>query len=828
MMEIVVAIAIIGILFTAVAGVFITLGKGVMISRTRTVATNLAQERIESLKDISYSRLRVTSISDYTAYNHDNTFYPPENGILVGDIAYQRNVLIQRVKEDGSGILTEVLPDEGDTGLKKITVTINWQEAGQSKNLLLSNLRGDPDRRPLDGTISGIIRDQDTSALLSQGRVSIVDNLNWNAITGADGAYAIKVPTGTYQVRASLDGYWSKTSASLNVGQGTTDCPFNLKKMATGSTTGYVFINDHAVISKVVSSTITALGDHLEWVELYNPTTFPITINGNFNLTYKDQGGGSNSLNTGSTPPLQIITNSIPPNAYYLIANTGTVVLGSYSVTADAKYSGNFIHSSQAGALILSYPYGGTTATDKVGWKTSSTNAPDYEYSPLSSSNGIDPGSTHVRCSRPFFWYLNTQGSAFDSDNNSYNFLTNIALVSLYYPRTSTTTCAPMSGYPAYGAIISCNDGISMPVTAAMTDPSGYRLAYFQLPSIATGTWTISMFYSSTTYHATREIDNIQLLTDGQSIGIPNATTSPAWPVSGNNYAILNSTSDFGFIAGTVKNGSTGIPGIKVEAGTNVTYSTSTGKYLLPVPSGVYSVLANAGNLNANYISQIVEGVTVNNGLITDGVDLDISPGGAVGGRVISDSGDYLPNVLVNAYDKNNNEVSSAQTLSNGIFTIPNLPTSGNNYTIKPSIDDSESNAPSQRSVTVTAGITQWTDTGGIFSTFTITSAFGVFSGTVTYNNVAINSGVLIIATTATITSAPPDIDNTLRTNGTPYYGAVSHADGSYSLQVRGGTYNYNIYAWYATSASSGPQLKSRSNKTVNAGGATTVNLTWP
>ncbi|MHB9156248.1 MAG: prepilin-type N-terminal cleavage/methylation domain-containing protein, partial [Endomicrobiales bacterium] len=194
LMEIVIAIAIIGIFFTGITAVFFQIGKGIMITRTRTVATNLAQERIESLKNVSYSRLRVTSSLDYSTYGYDNTFYPPETGILVGDIPYRREVIIQRAAENGSGQLEEVAPDAGDTSLKKVTVTVKWTEEGRSNTFSLSNLREDPDRRPMDGTISGTVQDQDTTALLNGVKVAVFDNLNWNAVTDASGAYSIKVP----------------------------------------------------------------------------------------------------------------------------------------------------------------------------------------------------------------------------------------------------------------------------------------------------------------------------------------------------------------------------------------------------------------------------------------------------------------------------------------------------------------------------------------------------------------------------------------------------------------------------------------------------------
>ena len=67
------------------------------------------------LKNISYLRLRVTSDSDTTTYGYDNTFYPPETGIIIGSLPYKRRVLIQRAREDASGQIETVDPDDGDT-----------------------------------------------------------------------------------------------------------------------------------------------------------------------------------------------------------------------------------------------------------------------------------------------------------------------------------------------------------------------------------------------------------------------------------------------------------------------------------------------------------------------------------------------------------------------------------------------------------------------------------------------------------------------------------------------------------------------------------------
>jgi hypothetical protein len=103
----------------------------------------------------------------------------------------------------------------------------------------------------------------------------------------------------------------------------------------------------------------------------------------------------------------------------------------------------------------------------------------------------------------------------------------------------------------------------------------------------------------------------------------------------------------------------------------------------------------------------------------------------------------------------------------------------------------------------------------------------------VTDNGHSIGTGILVLATTATISGTapdiiPPDINNTLRTGSSIYYGTVSHSDGTYTLQVRGGSFQYNVYAWYTTYPGTHTAAKVSLNQSVSAGGTTTVNFTWP
>lgn len=831
LMELVIGIAIMGIFFSAATLVFYKVGKSIMINRTRSVATNLAQEKIESLKNLSYSRLSSTSQSDFLIFGYDNTYYKPETGLLVGDIPYERRVLIRRVSENVSGALVEVLPDAGDTGIKKITSTVLWQEDGVTRSLSISNMSNDSNRQPLNGTISGTVTDQDTASILSEATVAVVDNINWSAVTDASGNYSINVPTGTYQVKASKDGYFTKTSASLNV-SGTTPCSISLKLMATGSVTGYVYINDHVVISKIVSSSQTVSEDDYEWIELYNPTTSQWTVNNNFYIAYVDENSIYHWINPSwSSAPLgtlQVTNSTIDPNHYYLIANTPTVTVGGTTVAADASYTGNAIEDDKKGA-VLAYLWTGTTwKVDIVGWAPSAGSAPAYEGAAIKDSNGLDEGKTHIRSSAPGGYYSQPGGNAYDSSNNANDFLKNlnIGASSEYYPKNSSYSAAPISGSPSYGAVITCDDGLSRSTLSYYTtNAAGHAMAYFSLPNVATGTWNVACYNSG----AYRQISNVSVLNNGQVLGIPNAATSPIWPAANmNNVILLAPTSSGGAIAGTVKNSGVGVSGIKVEAGVSSTFSGSGGYYSLTLDPGLYNITANPNNLNSNYTSQTVSS-SVYQGQITNGINFNITAGGSVGGKVLSSAGDLLPSILVTASNSNGSEVGSALTGSDGKFTISNLPTSGNNYTVEPELDSGESATPSVRTLTVAAGSTKWTDTSGIYSSFTVTSAFGNLQGTVTDGATTINTGVLIIATTSTITSDPPTINDALRTGSVLYYGTVSQSDGSYDLSLRGG-YAYNVYAWYSTMSNSIPQTtkKSSLNKTVTAGATTTANFTWP
>src|SRR3989339_2275914 len=78
--EIMVTILVISIVIMGIITTFGTIGKGLITSKTRTIANNLAQEKIEYLKNYSYARLLVTTLDDLANHGHDETYtgYTPE------------------------------------------------------------------------------------------------------------------------------------------------------------------------------------------------------------------------------------------------------------------------------------------------------------------------------------------------------------------------------------------------------------------------------------------------------------------------------------------------------------------------------------------------------------------------------------------------------------------------------------------------------------------------------------------------------------------------------------------------------------------------------
>lgn len=110
--------------------------------------------------------------------------------------------------------------------------------------------------------------------------------------------------------------------------------------------------------------------------------------------------------------------------------------------------------------------------------------------------------------------------------------------------------------------------------------------------------------------------------------------------------------------------------------------------------------------------------------------------------------------------------------------------------------------------------------------------AAGMITGTVMAGGNKIITGVLIIASTGTITDPLPVLNAKALPNP-PLYETVSGADGKYTLEVRASGTSYNMRAFYSVMNSDNQTFtttsKTRAGITVNKGSKVPdQNFVWP
>lgn len=787
LVELLVAVSVLSIFFLAAISAFLGIGRGILISKTRTIATTLAQEKIESLKSISYPRLLVTTQNDLTNYGYDYAYYPPET-IVVSEISFTRRVVIHKVREKIDGKLGEVSPTSTDTGLKKIKVTVLWTERGEGKSLSLSNLRENPDRKATDSTFSGTVY-KATGGTIDGARIYVEENPNWE--TYSDGTYTLWVSSGTWHLKASKPGYWEQTSAAITIGKGETKTQdFTLTEKTKGNAYGYVYLNNHLVISEV--SADTGQGNGLEYIELYNPTTWTWTLNSS---TLKLKRIDLNN-NVHEILP-SWIDNTLPPNRYFLFLGS----INGSTVTPNG--------------VLANATYYTTIATNDLGVAIQDGYGLSIDTGIWSSDLGV--GQCQERFSYPSGIEIG-YGNAYDTDSNA-----DFSLHSVLNPENTSTYEEPISGKPAAGATITCNDGLSSLTIASTT-------GYWYLTNIATGSWIITI--SSGSFY--RGVTNVTIRTD-LSTSVPNGSTQPSWILTNWPGLILSSTTTDGFISGKVNTGN-GILGDTLWVSAGISYCSvdgTTKRYWLQLSSGSYLVIVNPTGeyYNSNYTSSTTATVEVIPGQISVIPEIFLSPAGVVWGKVTSNGLDPLPDIIIAAYDRNGYQVATKISDSLGEYSFSQLPTSRNTYKIKPELDAGESfSTVSYSTNPVPVDVVQGSTV--FVPTFTITSAYGKLTGTVKENNQLIKTGVLIMVTTTTISSEPPIIDHALRQSslqgGLYYYATVSASDGSYELPVRGSAVSYNVYAWYTKLDGTVTTTRKSDTTNVSAGQTVTVNFIWP
>lgn len=883
LVELIVAMVVVSVGVLGSIGAMSLIQRSIQASKTKTLAYNLAQEKMQIIKQMNYSSVLVsTSPSTFPdpSFQYDNQYFTPES-ILEGSINFQRLALVQLVT-DNSGTLTVLSGGIQDTGLKLITVYVVWTIGGKTYNISIQSTLSNPLSVMSNSNISGTVTSSAGGAAIAGALVQLTQNSGWQDSTAANGQYLINASPGNFYLVGSAPGYFDSAAMAVTLNpNANTPKSFTLTPMSYGTVTGTAWVNPGLVISQVVVSSAQAGKNQqgvafnnfvAQYVELFNPTTAAVNIaptgtipNGSnaagnpavglyFGNSAADGASYVDCTNSGQGILLHYRSTYTIADAYYLIANTGTFMVNGAWVTADAVFDDQAGVSPNCGTapstwntassppVKLIMPPGksgsvGISSTtslsqmlDIAGWSDSNT-PPSCETSCINfGAGGFPAGQQIVRLSSPSATADSVNfGRAYDSGSNTIDFLypPNATTVSLgYLPHSTAFGAQPViAGVPAVGAVISATDGLSVSTRAYLSGTTlSYSSAVFALTDVATGTW--SVFIASNGYFI--ENDTVTIPASSSVYNFPSSTT------------IINTLDTQGYIEGTVFD-ALGAPisapsaiwVTPLSGGSAQKASVATGRYLLRVTPGyidVYANSASAPNYNSSYLTASSLSVPVTLGVVTPEIDFYLSQGGRIQGFVTRDGVNGLSGVAISAIDSNGYADDTKISDVNGRFTTTYLATG--TYAMTPALDTLETSVPTSSSAVVSVGAT-------VFSaTFTITGAMGVVTGTVTVGGVPLNTGALIVVTTTTLSPAcpasiavPPSISSASLAMSPIYLGSTGE-DGIYSLNVRQTPPTVNIYAYYTTLASNGAlttQCKVISGVTVvpgvTLGGQ---NFAWP
>lgn len=872
LVELLVAVVILTTAIVGLVAAFTGLQRSIQASKSKTLAANLMQEKMQIIKQQTYYTVIVTSMpafnSDYDpAIPYDTGYFPPEN-VLEGGINFTRLTYIQTAEENSGRIVT-LAPDAPDMGLRLITVSVVWKQGGEKKLLQVSSVMSNPYTVMANGVIGGRVTNAVGGAGVAGALVMAAQDMGYQDSADANGNYGINLAPGSYNVVASSRGFFTSiVPVNVAANQSVTQ-PFSLLPMSSGSVVGVAWLNTGPVISQVVIGTTQPSGFVAEYVELYNPTTAPITIGGNpppLKLNMQSNCPSSNNVMCADSTygvPLIYYNVAIASGGYYVIANTQTFSAGGVQVTADAVFTdtvpalctGTASPPFTFGAVTMASPPGPPAPTCQAGscnfsWNTTSSPPVKMLLNPThdgtfwlsdQAGNVIDgvgwthsnvpphcegtcitmPSGNGLQIPEQLVRFASTAGvsalwgPAYDSSNNTVDFATATApgVTPGLPPHNTISPVVPfVAGKVPVGGVISASDTLSSPMSAVAVGNPPY--AAFTLTPVATGTW--SVYIASRGYEC--QLATVAIASAGSTYQFSSTAT------------FLSQISTVGFIIGKVTNVA-GVPlsGFPVNPGWAgpVANTDSTGRYILRVAPGLVDLIANQGGdpgASTSYIALTSAAVPVSLGVVTNNVNFMLSQGGSVTGFVTRDGSNALPGVAMALFDSNGQAHDQAVSNSSGRFTMS---ASTGNYTIMGEVDTLESVSPSFTVVTIQAGQT-------VFSaTFTVSGALGYISGNVYLGSSAnpIKSGILIIASTSTLPTPPPVLSTASLTSAA-IYATSSLEDGSYTLGVRQSTSPaYNVRAYYSVISSSGgvtitPQTAT-GNQVYSGQTVSGVNFTW-
>jgi type II secretory pathway pseudopilin PulG len=872
LVEVLVAMTILSIGVLGFVGSFTYITKAIRVSRARTLATNLAQEKVENLKNEPYYKLSLTTVtvshpSVFPAISYDNLNYGLEV-INIGGIKFERGVLVAMAQVT-DGAISSVGYNYPDTGMKKITVYVIWQSNADWKYIELQNVYENPVVDPLTGQVSGLVVDG-SSDPVEGALVRVVENADWSDTTASDGSYSIAAQPGTYSLKASSAGWYDTLITEVNLSSTSPEgLDFKITQIGSGTVTGRAWTNPNLLISHIQLATHTLVGNNVpntrvEFVQLFNPTTYAINIGAggvsDTKLSYYNEHTPSGYDEADFLDGETHVSTYVPSLKHYLIASSSFFFYGDKFVHADAYYSAPEMRVNDAGSIQITR-VSDNYQWDAVGWDDLNplTNYANhigkYEGTPI--DNGYTGGTRPPQCqgdglngysypsSGNYGWSAvrfstpadinDTWGPAYDSGDNNADFLSHVEtclLVSTAVAlsglrNTSDSAKQLISGVPMFDAYITADDLLG-PATNAylVAESSGIfgttvtltsNVAYFSLAGVSTGTWNVVV--ASDSYSAT--ISNVEVV-QNVSTGIPNGVSEPTWLTLNYSEVNLTTQSANGYISGVISDISGDpIAGIEILAGGETKTTGANGRYFASVTSGSIFVTANPNNVDTRFVES-VQSATIETGVLST-ADFTLTEGGIIKGFCSTDGTSILPNVQF-AATISGAQYGLATSDDSGNFYIRNLTTG--TYDVAPILDPMETWSPLSTSTYVSPGTT--VDIG----TFTISGALGTLAGTVTTTgNTTVTSGALILVSENAIPATPTEIVASSSPAQTPIYAASSLADGTYSVDVRGSTsttYNVSVYIPTINGSNVSITTKTYSGVSITADNTTSLDLTAP
>lgn len=792
LVELMVAVTILAIVAATTAGVYKAVMKGLVISKSRGVAARLAQDKLETLRGLSYDLLLVTPQEDLDVPpGVDLTNYPPET-FNIGGKLFLRRTIVSRVYRDSAGNVIPLSPSAADTGLKQIMVNIGFALGATVEHSSYTALFSDPGLIPLNATLYGLVTGT-SGVAIADAKVFITENQNWTGLSSSTGYYSIEMDTKTYTVTASKPGFLDKISSQITP-LGPTQLNIILTAKSYGKVAGILTARpDRLLISGVFAGAAGAEpAPTRHFLELYNPTTYQIMITDGTSAKLQVKHVISdNSINNvpftwSGTGPVYIASEK-----YFLIATDSPTING---VAPDALFTsmGPFSDLTKAGVAIRN-EFG--VAYDTVGWTNDGNPGPAAGLETagvVTQSSNWGSGGLLRRKSTP---------SAVTSAGNSYDSYSNVNDVLLFssvasgLPRNSASAASPVQyGAPASSANVLATDGYS---SAAFASSTGYYL----LNSVTTGTWSLAGYL--TTFSSVTA-DNVQVNT-----GLTTALDLLLEPAAQGQ----------GGVSGSVKRSDNlqTVSGISVAAGLTSTLANASGDYVLSLASGTYTVSANSGFSDSRFNAP-TSTINVTAGQMLSGINFNLVPSGMATGKVTTNGIDAYPDIPVHALSQGL-EAATAVTDSGGNYSLSGIP--AGTATIEPVLDTQAQTAtPATLNVTISEGTTL------AGNNFQVGTSLGTLSGTVRQGTALITAGVLVIASTSTFASVPT-IDSAYRAGSNVIYSGISDSAGQYTFTVARGS-TYTIYGYFtAPSRSDSTVTTAVSVSNICVSSAQTVNLTW-